>query len=101
MDARPLFDQHADLAQLVFVQTVSRAVALAHGHPALAPSARSGPATAALLLSNCAHWRQAMIGILGRHAALPIRPELLQGLVQLVGEFHQLADRRHRATRAL
>src|SRR5262249_10444204 len=37
MNSRPLFDQHADLAQFVFAQTVSRPVAFAHGRPTLAP----------------------------------------------------------------
>jgi hypothetical protein len=98
MDSRPLFNQHADLAQLVFAQTVFRPVAFAHVITLSPRQWRGGPA---LLLSNRTHWGKTMIRVLGRNAALRVCPELRQRFVQLVGEFHQLADRRHRAASSL
>jgi len=79
MNACPLFDQHADLAQFVAVQIVFRPVAFAHIRHTLAPALSLGPF---LLLPDSPYgdWTNGIFcNLIG--SCLRMRPELGQGFV--------------------
>src|SRR5277367_305428 len=85
-DARPLFNQHADLAQFMFTKTVRRSLPFAHYRPALALTFARAEIHC---LPQSAGW-DGPLGIFQDIARLRIGAELRQRFVQLVGKFYEL-----------